>query len=696
MTHWLLDLAIKAYPARNISPQTQLPETPGERWELVAALAGVTSHELAQMVADRFALKRASVSQINKHLAQVLPARIARRHGILPVSADDRTLTIVCSDPTDDEAVKEAAFVSSRHIERLIAPPHDIDSWMTLLYAQGAAGDRSNKLKMLDLDDREVAMAIGDNAPVTRLCRALLKKAIDGRASDIHAHPFAGGGVVRFRIDGVLHRIATLPGEILDAVLRFFKAQGKMDPTNSRVPQDGRASVTLGNLSYDLRVSSLPATGGESLVIRILDPSRVYSLQESHFASATSMALRRISASANGLFLLTGPTGSGKTSTLYALLAALNNVSRRIITVEEPVEYQIPGITQIEVNAQAGLGFETALRAILRQDPDILLIGEIRDKETADIAVNAALTGHLVFATLHTMDAMRAIPRLVELGVRPTVLADTLVGVMSQRLMRKLCTHCRAPVVEPLAPLERLFRDLTDESPVYRAVGCAECNYTGYSGRLPVAEVIEVNDRLRAAFLANRIDNATLVGALPDGWQSIQVNAANWIVSGESTPEEAYANLGTAFWTALSHSSKRRVPIQDAIAQASNHSSATALTALVVTPDPALGNRLVDLLGHAAYQARWEATGSGARAILEANQDVQLLIADTAAGGDSEDMLRNLRRELAWSGLPVILLVDPAESDFLALLESFGVTDFLHKPVVPELLISRAQSVLHR
>jgi type II secretory ATPase GspE/PulE/Tfp pilus assembly ATPase PilB-like protein len=334
MTHWLLDIAITAYPGRKISPETPLPEAPGERWALVATLAGVTTQELAQAVADRFGLQRANLTQVNKRLAQVLPARIARRLGILPAAIDERTLTIVTADPTDDEAVKEAAFVTSRRIERLIAPPDDIDSWMTLLYARDAAVNPSNTLKMLDLDDRDVDMAMGDSAPVASLCRVLLKKAIDRRASDIHAHPFAGGGVIRFRVDGVLQRIATLPSDILVAVLRFFKAQGKMDPTNSRIPQDGRASVTLGNLPYDLRISTLPATGGESLVIRILDQSRVHSLQGSNFANATSMALRRISASANGLFLLTGPTGSGKTSTLYALLASLNNVSRRIITVE--------------------------------------------------------------------------------------------------------------------------------------------------------------------------------------------------------------------------------------------------------------------------------------------------------------------------------------------------------------------------
>jgi type II secretory ATPase GspE/PulE/Tfp pilus assembly ATPase PilB-like protein len=696
MTHWLLDLAIEAFPKRSISPNVTLPAASGEQWALVASLAGVTTHELARVVAEQFDLKPATLTQIDKRLAQVLPARLARNRGILPVAIDDRTLTIVCADPTDGEAVKEAAFVTSRRIERLIAPPDDIDSWMTLLYTRGVADDTSNKLKMLDLDDRDVDMATGDSAPVASLCRALLKKAIERRASDIHAHPFAGGGVVRFRVDGVLQRIATLPSDILVAVLRFFKAQGKMDPTNSRIPQDGRASVTLGNLGYDLRISSLPAAGGESLVIRILDQSRVYSLQGANFASATSMALHRISASANGLFLLTGPTGSGKTSTLYALLASLNTVSRRIITVEEPVEYQIPGITQIEVNAQAGLGFATALRAILRQDPDILLIGEIRDQETADIAVNAALTGHLVFATLHTMDAMRAIPRLIELGVRPAVLADTLIGVMSQRLMRKLCPHCRAPVSEPLTPMERLFRDLTDEPPVYRARGCAECNYTGYAGRLPVAEIIEVDDRLRDAFLSNKLDNASLMGALPATWQSIQANAANWIVSGESTPEEAYANLGTAFWNALSRSSKRQVPIQDAIAQAASPGGAVALTAVVVTPDQVAGPLIVEALGQAGYPARWEATGAAARGVLEANGDVQLLIVDTAGDESSESLLHKLRRELAWSGLPVILLVDPAALDFLAMLEAHGATDFINKPVAPELLISRVKAVLRR
>ena len=314
MTHWLLDAAIKAYPGRNISPETALPDAPGERWALVATLAGVTTQDLAQAAADRFGLQRATLTQINKRLAQVLPARIARRLGILPVAVDERTLTIVTADPTNDEAVKEAAFVTSRRIERLIAPPDDIDSWMTLLYAEDSAVDPSSTLKMLDLDDRDVDMAMGDRAPVARLCRVLLKKAIDRRASDIHAHPFAGGGVVRFRVDGVLHRVATLPSDILVAVLRFFKAQGKMDPTNSRIPQDGRCQSLRWALAYDLRISSLPAAGGESLVIRILDQSRV--LQGSKLLASCPCRPCAAFRQANGVVLLTGPTGSGKTSTV--------------------------------------------------------------------------------------------------------------------------------------------------------------------------------------------------------------------------------------------------------------------------------------------------------------------------------------------------------------------------------------------
>ena len=507
-----------------------------------------------------------------------------------------------------------------------------------------------------------------------------------------------GGGLVRVRVDGVLQRLAFVPGAVLHALLRYFKAQGGMDPTNDRVPQDGRMSLVLGSHDYDLRLSVLPASRGERLVIRFLDQNRVYKLSGAGLSTAAMQSLRKLGANSSGVVLITGPTGSGKTSTLYAMLAEINRTGVSIITVENPVEYRISGISQVEVNAKAGLTFASALRSILRQDPDIILIGEIRDAETADIAMQAALTGHLVLATLHTNDALTAIPRLIDLGVHPSILADALAGVVAQRLFRKLCVACRVSVREPLRHDERLFFELTGERPAYRAVGCGACRGTGYSGRQPVTEIVEMSPALRQQLAADHTDLAKLQDLTKGPLSSLSHGAAMRVISGDTTAGEAARVVGQRFWSDLAREFRRALPASAVGVLTPEEGSQTGISVLLFEKHSAMTIAVTDLLGKASIKVHATDDPSAARDIIEKDENVALLVADIDVGTERENLeaLLRLRRALAWSRLPVMLIVPSKENATQQIVKDHGVSDYLVKPVTPEIIVARIQAMLAR
>jgi len=695
--HWLIQLAAESYPSSGDWAGINLPPGAGDQWMLVANLAGIDQATLAQRIARHYQLEIAQLGQVTPDAMAILPAKLSRRLGVLPLEINTDELIVAVSDPQDSEIEKQLRFATGRKVIRRLATPEDIDTYSTLLEARMRGEASTDAAPMLDLDNAEIDRTVGKDAPVVRLVRTLIQRAIGMRASDIHIHPYVGGGVVRFRIDGVLRRITTLPKGTLTTIIRFLKSNGGMDPSNSLVPQDGRASLSLEGRDYDLRISTLPTHGGEGVVLRVLDQSGAYSLERIRFSAATRQVLQRATNSANGLFLVTGPTGSGKSTTLYAMLAAINKVSTRIITVEEPVEYRMNGVTQIDVNSKAGLTFGTALRSILRQDPDVLLIGEIRDQETAGIAVNAALTGHLVFSTLHTMDALRTIPRLTELGVSPGVLADTLIGVMSQRLMRQLCSNCRLPASEPLRPLERLFRDLTNEAPAFRATGCSVCGYTGYFGRIPIAEVIEMQDPIRNVMQSGHATIDDITRALPDHWTSIYADAAQHIISGQTTPEEAQANLGTTFWHALEAKFHRKGNVQQTLSLNKRRDGDQDNTALIVSKNPALRSEVDTLLRAAGITpATSEDTGKAAK-IIDDTPTLQYLVLDLVTdASDSRQLLREYRVAFASSGLPVVIIANRDDAALLKLLKEAGAPDPIFPPLRSEDLIARIDAITLR
>lgn len=426
---------------------------PGATWEALCRVLGLHPDALAERLAPAFGVPAAGAlvgRPIEPAVLSALPAAFCQRQGLLPLALEGGALVVATSDPQDADVLERARFLAGRAVQWRLAPPALIEDARVVAYSLQAA--------------REAAQA-GTPAQAEsefhRLGQALMQAAVAQRASDLHIQPHLGAYILRIRVDGELRRLVMLQETVGVTLLRHLKARAGMDPTQHLVPQDGRLSCVLDGREFDLRISVLPASQGERLVMRFLDQGRVYRLGQAGFTLAALQVLRRVVARPSGMVLMTGPTGCGKTSTLYGMLAELNRPSVNIITVENPVEIRLPGASQVEVNDKAGMTFASALRSILRQDPDIVLIGEIRDAETAQIATQAALTGHLVLSTLHTNDAVTAIPRLLNLGVDPTILADSLAAVVAQRLCRKLCEKCRVPVSDPLAPSERHFLEVT-------------------------------------------------------------------------------------------------------------------------------------------------------------------------------------------------------------------------------------------
>ncbi|CAA7621431.1 GspE/PulE family protein [Magnetospirillum sp. UT-4] len=438
-----------------------------------------------------------------------LPARFLREVRAVPVGEDGDVLLVAVADPADDYPVAAIAHATGRPVVSLVATPTDIEAAIERLYGGTAPVQAADAAA--EIEDVARLKDLAAEAPVIRLVNALIARAVDQRASDIHIEPTESEPVVRLRVDGVLRPAEAPPRRLLAAVVSRIKIMARLDIAERRLPQDGRTRLSVRGRDVDLRVSTLPAIHGESVVLRILDRSAVaLDLAALGLAGEPLAAWRALLARPNSIALVTGPTGSGKTTTLYASLSELDRSEAKVVTVEDPVEYHLAGITQIQVQPRIGLDFAAVLRGVLRHDPDVVMIGEIRDLETAEIAVQAALTGHLVLSTLHTSSAAGTIARLLDMGVPEYLIASALSGIAAQRLVRTLCPACR----QPYEPAPELAARLGLEWPVrlWRPVGCDECGGSGYRGRTTVIEVLTLTEPLRRLVLA-RTDAAALARA---------------------------------------------------------------------------------------------------------------------------------------------------------------------------------------
>jgi len=455
--------------------------------------------EVLGTVADEFGLKYCHVNAdaINAEVVKEIPADMAKKYGVVPVVADEDSVTVALSDPMGYDAIDSLRYVlHGRDVQAVIAPRAEVQAAMAKLYA---ADDPADVQTRGDDDGLAVGDDDSDDSAVVKLANLLLTTAIKMKASDIHIEPMEKEFRVRYRIDGALRKMDSPPKRLQGAIISRIKIMSKMKISEKRIPQDGRIQISVGGRDLDLRVSSVPTNHGESIVMRILDKSNLsLGLPQLGFLTDDQATFERLIKLPDGVVLVTGPTGSGKTTTLYACLGQINTPDKKLITVEDPVEYQMSGINQVQVNKDVGLDFSAALRSILRQAPNIVMIGEIRDDETADIAMEAALTGHLVFSTLHTNDAPSAVTRLLDIGVKPFLVASALRAAMAQRLVRAICEKCK----EAYKPSEREMKMLgamskTVPDRMYHGVGCDKCGRTGYKGRKGIFEIFKVDDTIQ-------------------------------------------------------------------------------------------------------------------------------------------------------------------------------------------------------
>ncbi len=474
----------------------------------------------------------------------------ARRFKVIPVGFGETGLIVAIGDPLDIDTIDGLNFLLQREIELVCSSPDKIRQALIKYY--GTADEASDLLEQQIGGDIDLGVQIGESgdiaegneadAPIIRMVSMLLVEAHRSGASDIHLEPLDKKFRVRFRIDGVLHEMQAPPKRLQSAIVSRLKIMtGSMSIAEKRLPQDGRIQVKIGRNPIDLRVSTIPTNHGESIVMRLLDKaSLVLGLPELGFLSDDQETFERLLHLPDGILLVTGPTGSGKTSTLYACLNYINKPDRKIITVEEPVEYQMNGINQVQVNADIGMTFPAALRSILRQAPNIIMIGEIRDLETASIATNASLTGHLVFSTLHTNDAPSAVARLVDIGVQPFLVASSVRAIMAQRLVRRLCPKCRQPteLTETELRALRLEPSQLGEAQVMKPVGCENCRKTGFKGRMGIFEIFIIDDEVRH-MINNRRSTLTLRQKARElGMRTLREDGVRKVLSGLTSAEE--------------------------------------------------------------------------------------------------------------------------------------------------------------
>ena len=482
-------------------------------WETAVRQNLLKDDDVLQALAKRFRMKIANVQQVSQQARELVPEQLMRRYRVLPLAISDSGFDIATADPHDLDCERTLAFALGRTVRMSLASPSQISARLDEVYRpenviekilENVAGDYDIEAIQESVDDAELELGAtrASERPVIQLVDRIVAEGIQSRASDIHLEPEEGGVAVRYRIDGVLRQVMVLPKAAGIPLVSRVKIMAQLDIADRLRPQDGRARVAVSGNRVDLRVSTLPASQGEKVVIRILDQrATVLSLENLGLNPDELERIKTLLNTREGIILVTGPTGSGKTTTLYSMLRSIQARGVNIVTVEDPVEYRLPGVVQVQVNEKAGLTFPAALRSILRQDPDVILVGEVRDKETASITVQASLTGHMVLSTLHTIDAASSITRLVDIGVETYKIAAALKGVLAQRLVRRLCPHCRELGVGSVP--ERLRKWFPQGVTLYRAVGCSDCSQTGYRGRLALTEILMMSAELERRIAAN-------------------------------------------------------------------------------------------------------------------------------------------------------------------------------------------------
>jgi len=495
--------------------------------------------------------------KLDPEIMKILPEKVIKEKKVVPLSRSGNTLTVAMADPLNVLLIDDLRTLTGCKIQTVVATPSEIEETIADFFSSLATKnieklfkESQEEVKIIETKetvDLDKVIREAEKAPIINIVNLILSRAIKERASDIHLEPFEKELRVRYRIDGILYPITSFPKKVQNAVISRIKILSEMDIAEHRLPQDGRFKVKVKNRNIDFRVSTIPARFGEKVVLRLLDKAQLMGLTIDKLGLEKNVLekYKRAIKQPYGMIVLTGPTSCGKSTTLYAALRAINTPERNILTIEDPVEYEAEGINQVQIHEEIGLTFPKALRAFLRQDPDIIMVGEMRDLETADIGIKAALTGHLLFTTLHTNNAPAAISRLINMGIEPFLIADALTFVGAQRLMRRVCKNCRTPFKPSRELLKSLNINSSNEQIFYKAKGCELCNHTGYRGRMAVMEALEIDDNIRELIIRKAPESEIRKVAINNGMVPLRENALTKVLRGESTLEEMVRVAGT-------------------------------------------------------------------------------------------------------------------------------------------------------
>ncbi|MCA8951536.1 MAG: type II/IV secretion system protein [Planctomycetes bacterium] len=541
----------------NVQEALQTQRDQGGRiGEILVAMGVATSNDVVRALGEQAGLRFHDLDAEPPQPDAVAKIDLgtARAFGVLPVKLEGQVLTVAIGDPANVPMLSDLGFTSGCEIVGVVADPERISAGLDKFYVEEAAASKERMQELVkelsqqgskfDLEDKA---AMASAAPVVKLLNYILYQAIRDQASDVHLEPFENDFKIRYRVDGSLFELEAPPPHLAEALIARVKVMSDLDIAETRLPQDGRIELTVGGRSVDLRVSTLPTMFGESTVMRILDRSVVsLSLDNLGLETEVKQRLRQFVELPHGIVLVTGPTGSGKTTTLYAMLNEANDETTKVITVEDPVEYDLEGIVQIPVNEEIQVTYAKVLRTILRQDPDVILVGEIRDRETAQTAIEASLTGHLVFSTLHTNDAASAVTRLVDIGIEPFLLTATVQGILAQRLVRRVCGECKTfyePADDLLRRLALTIEQVAGHKFAY-GKGCQLCNFTGYRGRMAITEILVVDDRMRELILDGVSTSQLQDAAVEAGMTTLRESGLAAIFGGHTTVEEVLREAG--------------------------------------------------------------------------------------------------------------------------------------------------------
>jgi len=711
-------------------------------WELTTAKGYATDDQILAAMSKRCRVPVAENPKPEPKVKEVIPEAVARRYHIVPLRVTDSFLEVATANPFDMDAEKGLAFASGREVRMQLLSPGKIAALTDEIYRPENVIDKllegmegTSEIEQLEQeappDEFQVSAEEASQRPVVRLVDLILSEGILSRASDIHVEPEEGGFAVRYRIDGVLRQVMKIPRAAGFPLVSRIKIISSLDIADRLRPQDGRARVAVNGVPVDLRVSTLPASLGEKVVIRILDSrATVLSLEGLGLNPDELSAFKALLDHHEGIILVTGPTGSGKTTTLYSAIRSIQTGKTNIVTVEDPVEYRIQGIVQVQVHEKAGLTFASALRSILRQDPDVVLVGEVRDRDTAQIAVQASLTGHLVLSTLHTNDAANAVTRLVDIGIEPYKIAASLRGVVAQRLMRKLCPTCKEVWVESVP--EKLEKWVPRGTPLYRAVGCSDCAMTGYRGRFSIVEVLtvtpEVERLIGAGATADRIAEVAHASGMGGLWES----GVAHILRGESSLDELMRVVDVPFEGDDVGEPVLGARLAAGVAQpASGRSRATAASreanatpgssglepesfdlldnllagqkvtrlkrkVLLVDDEDSLRRVMKDLLEREGYIVSEARDGVQALDQVDRTGPDVIVLDLNLPGLDGYGVLSHLRSRPATADIPVVVLTAKGDEDNEVRVFELGADDFLTKPFRARALSARLDAVLGR